>query len=176
MKEPVTSSTKRLSPFIKKMWTIMSDNTLESIIHWTEQGTVVCIVDSISFCKTVLPQYFKHNNWHSFVRQLNLYGFRKVYHFNISIDYVAGRQESIRQFKHQHFYKTGEHDLVLIHRKIAPAPSLTPSSDEWHQHVEALLSEFEKHMDEMERQQEEIRLENQYLHEQHRQQEKVKIE
>ncbi|KAI8098898.1 HSF-type DNA-binding-domain-containing protein, partial [Halteromyces radiatus] len=50
---------------------IMNDDSLHHIIRWTDDGTTICISNSMLFCKSVLPHYFKHNNWHSFVRQLN---------------------------------------------------------------------------------------------------------
>lgn len=85
-------------------------------------------------------------------------------------------QETIRQFKHQHFFMDGESDLLLIQRKSTP-PCQPPSpSTEWNQNMQDFLSAIEKHMDEMERQNEEIRLETRHLYQQQQDQEKVILE
>ena len=50
----------------------------ESLIQWSENGSTVMVLDEKQFAQTVLPKYFKHNNMDSFVRQMNIYGFKKV--------------------------------------------------------------------------------------------------
>lgn len=45
---------------------------------WSESGESFMIKDPDLFAQHVIPQYFSHNNFSSFVRQLNFYGFRKV--------------------------------------------------------------------------------------------------
>ncbi|ORY95540.1 HSF-type DNA-binding-domain-containing protein [Syncephalastrum racemosum] len=75
--EVATSSS--LATFIKKLWIIVNDANLQSLIHWSDAGDVICIPNVTVFSKRVLPKYFKHGNWQSFVRQLNMYGFRRVY-------------------------------------------------------------------------------------------------
>ncbi|KAI9498359.1 HSF-type DNA-binding-domain-containing protein [Zychaea mexicana] len=69
---------KTLPSFVKKLWFIINDTTTDHLACWTHNGQGLYVPDAAAFAKTVLPQYFKHNNWQSFVRQLNLYGFRKV--------------------------------------------------------------------------------------------------
>ncbi|ORY89953.1 hypothetical protein BCR43DRAFT_417922, partial [Syncephalastrum racemosum] len=50
---------------------IINDPSNRELAHWSDDGTMIRIPESATFAKNVLPRYFKHNNWQSFVRQLN---------------------------------------------------------------------------------------------------------
>lgn len=50
---------------------MLEDESIRSLIHWSENGDLFCVANPTTFSELVLPQYFKHNNWQSFVRQLN---------------------------------------------------------------------------------------------------------
>lgn len=45
---------------------------------WTEDGNMFVIKDQAVFAKDIIPQFFDHNKFTSFARQLNFYGFRKM--------------------------------------------------------------------------------------------------
>ena len=55
---------------------IDSPNT-DTLIHWLEKGDGFIITSVTSFCDKILPQYFDHKNYASFIRQLNMYDFYK---------------------------------------------------------------------------------------------------
>ena len=63
--------------FLSKLYDILSDNTYNGIIHWDTDGKRIIICDVINLCNVVLPKFYKHHNYSSFVRQLNMYGFHK---------------------------------------------------------------------------------------------------
>lgn len=63
--------------FIQKTYEMI--NTCDpSIASWTDDGSMFSIKDQKLFAERVIPQFFDHNNFSSFSRQLNFYMFRKI--------------------------------------------------------------------------------------------------
>ena len=52
---------------------MVDDSTCDDIVSWTENGTQFTIHQTNEFASELLPKYFKHRNFSSFVRQLNSY-------------------------------------------------------------------------------------------------------
>ncbi|KAM0983368.1 hypothetical protein TB2_010714 [Malus domestica] len=67
-----------VAPFLRKCYEMVDDKDTDSIISWSETGDSFAILDMAQFSISMLPKYFKHSNFSSFMRQLNIYGFRKI--------------------------------------------------------------------------------------------------
>lgn len=107
--------------FLTKLWKLVDDSKYE-LIHWAPNGQSFIIHDQTQFSKEVLPQYFKHNNMASFIRQLNMYGFKKL--VNIEQGGLKSDKDEM-EFQHQYFIKDNENFLTLIKRKL-PGSRNTP--------------------------------------------------
>ena len=69
---------KNSKSFLLKLLDILNDNKYKDIIHWDFEGTSLIIEDIDNLCSMVLPKYYIHSNYNSFIRQLNIYGFHKI--------------------------------------------------------------------------------------------------
>ncbi|KAJ8961265.1 hypothetical protein NQ318_008949 [Aromia moschata] len=104
--------------FLKKLWKMVNDQEAEDIIGWNSTGDGFVIYDQLQFITKLLPQYFKHNNMASFIRQLNFYDFHKV----SSID-----KDEIH-FSHNCFLKDLPETLIFIKRKCVSMRSKLTNS------------------------------------------------
>ena len=73
----------RTAPFISKLRAILADPLQRDAIRWNEDGRVVLIVKA-KLCEDILGSFFKSDKYKSFVRQMNLHGFRQCPKFSNS--------------------------------------------------------------------------------------------
>ena len=98
------SSSQQPAPFLVKTYDLVDEPLTDSVVSWGADGLSFIVWKPAEFASDLLPLHFKHNNFSSFVRQLNTYGFRKV-------------DPDRWEFANEHFLRDRPEQLVYIQRK-----------------------------------------------------------
>lgn len=103
--------------FLRKTYD-MVDKCDPAIASWSEDGETFVVKDPDKFERTIIPQYFKHSKFSSFVRQLNFYSFRKIkYVDTIRIDpKLEAETANYWRFRHEKFRRGHPEMLTEIKR------------------------------------------------------------
>jgi len=95
-----------------------SNNT--ELIRWSDDGKSFIVLDEDEFARTLIPELFKHNNYASFVRQLNMYGFHKT--VNITDGSLRQSEKARKGVKppsmySHHYFRRNRPDLLWLIQK-----------------------------------------------------------
>ncbi|KAI8636453.1 HSF-type DNA-binding-domain-containing protein [Parasitella parasitica] len=124
------SAKRGVSTFISKLFSMVSDRRNQHLISWNPSGSSFLVCNATRFAQEVLPEHFKHSNFSSFVRQLNMYGFHKI---NKSPRGQRGNNENeIWEFSHPKFQRGRPDILEGIKRKAMDSEFLRRETGDIH--------------------------------------------
>ncbi|KLO18591.1 hypothetical protein SCHPADRAFT_819769 [Schizopora paradoxa] len=114
---PLTKAARQVVPqFLQKLYEMVSNSSTNHLIKWSDAGDSFVVLDHERFARDVLPRWFKHNNFASFVRQLNMYGFHKIPHLQQGV-LKSETETELWNFEHPSFRRNQPDLLCLITRK-----------------------------------------------------------
>ncbi|CAI4061840.1 hypothetical protein SKDZ_07G1840 [Saccharomyces kudriavzevii ZP591] len=102
-------SHKSRPAFVNKLWSMLNDDSNAKLIQWAPDGKSFIVTNREEFVHEILPKYFKHSNFASFVRQLNMYGWHKVQ--DVKSGSIQSSSDDKWQFENENFIR-GREDLL----------------------------------------------------------------
>ncbi|MBW0494770.1 hypothetical protein O181_034485 [Austropuccinia psidii MF-1] len=122
---------KSIPAFLTKLYTMVNDPLTNHLIKWNlPDGHSFFVVSPERFGKELLPKFFKHSNFGSFVRQLNMYGFHKVPHLNQGVLQAQLPETEMIEFINPNFQMNQPDLLYLIQRKKSCTDSVNLNQPE----------------------------------------------
>ncbi|KAG8915548.1 hypothetical protein FRC01_003622 [Tulasnella sp. 417] len=114
--------------FVRKLLDMLSDAAAKDYIYWNQDGKSFFVENPEPFAKKVLKRHLKTENFQSFIRQLNMYDFRKI---NRAQRAQRGVQFQTTQYEFSHAkFRRDEPELLSeIRRKGAEQQDAPPQYD-----------------------------------------------
>lgn len=142
-KKPSSTSNQKtnVAPiFLRKTYELI-DSCDPRIATWADDGLSFIVKDSDRFASESIPQCFKHNNFSSFVRQLNFYGFRKLRDDHIFLKDIDTKTAQWSAFHHPKFVRGHPEWLVEIKKTNQVEPAEKQEVDSLKAEVKSLRAE-----------------------------------
>ncbi|ELR10161.1 stress-responsive transcription factor hsf1 [Pseudogymnoascus destructans] len=120
-KREAQAKRKQIPPFVQKLNSFVDDAKNDELIRWSERGDSFVVLDEDEFAKNLIPELFKHNNYASFVRQLNMYGFHKRVGLSDNSMKASERKNKSPSEYYNPYFKRGHPNLLwLINKPKTP--------------------------------------------------------
>ncbi|KAI9781864.1 MAG: Heat shock factor protein 2 [Geoglossum umbratile] len=116
-KREAQAKRKQIPPFVQKLSSFLDQSKNTDLIRWSDGGDSFIVLDEDEFAKTLIPELFKHNNYASFVRQLNMYGFHKKVGLSDNSMKASERKNKSPSEYHNPYFKRGHPDLLWLINK-----------------------------------------------------------
>ncbi|KAF2756198.1 hypothetical protein EJ05DRAFT_93350 [Pseudovirgaria hyperparasitica] len=111
------SKRKTIPPFVQKLSSFLDEKRNTDLIRWADDGNSFIVLNEDEFAKTLIPELFKHNNYASFVRQLNMYGFHKK--VGLSDNSMKSSESKVKNPSEYYnkYFKRGRPELLWLIQK-----------------------------------------------------------
>ncbi|KAI9871136.1 MAG: stress-responsive transcription factor hsf1 [Pleopsidium flavum] len=116
-KRDAQAKRKPIPPFVQKLSSFLDESRNTDLIRWSDNGDSFIVLDEDEFAKTLIPELFKHNNYASFVRQLNMYGFHKKVGLSDNSMRASERKNKSPSEYYNPYFKRGHPDLLWLIQK-----------------------------------------------------------
>lgn len=136
--------------FLKKCFQMINEAPAE-IACWSDSGDSFLVKDTDAFSE-LLPRFYKHKNFTSFVRQLNFYGFRKLRADDASSitdphwwgfrheKFRRGQYELLKFIKRSSHFETTEQDSAATEQLKSEVSRLRDRVDKLQSTIEKLTT------------------------------------
>ncbi|KAJ5908694.1 hypothetical protein N7495_001376 [Penicillium taxi] len=116
-KREAQAKRKQIPPFVQKLSSFLDESKNTELIRWSDDGNSFIVLDEDEFARTLIPELFKHNNYASFVRQLNMYGFHKKVGLSDNSMRASERKNKSPSEYANPYFKRGHPDLLWLIQK-----------------------------------------------------------
>ncbi|KAF2474217.1 uncharacterized protein BDR25DRAFT_311586 [Lindgomyces ingoldianus] len=114
---------KQIPPFVQKLSSFLDEKNNTNLIRWSDDGNSFIVLDEDEFARTLIPELFKHNNYASFVRQLNMYGFHKKVGLSDNSMKASETKAKAPSEYYNKYFKRGRPELLWLIQKPKNPPT-----------------------------------------------------